>query len=240
MATISAKLGFGPAACRCARSIVELIEAVRSPRLAADSPRPAARSMIRVLAAGLARRVRREPAQPVGGRLDQAAAQGVDPDHRQVDSRLPEAAQVRAQLRLVPSLEDHFPPSRIRCGTSSEPLPLGVLSPLPLPLSWHRPRITGRLRSGKAIEPRARPRSVIIWHTNSRPRRWSRLRSRLRSRSRSRLRSRLRPRTAPVEACRGVSGLRARGPGSRAAAPVLSQVPPNVRIDGLTRGVRRG
>lgn len=73
-----------------------------------------------------------------------------------------------AQLRLVPSVKDHFPPSHVRRSTSSKPLPLGLLPPLPLPLSWHRPRIAGRRRSSKAIEPSTRPRSVIICQTGPR------------------------------------------------------------------------
>lgn len=122
--------------------------------------------MIRVLAVRLARGVRHEPAQPIGGRVRQAAAQRVDPDHRLVDSLLSKAAQVRAQLRLVPSLKDHFPPSHVRRSASSEPPPLGLLPPLPLPLPWHRPRIADRRWSSKAIEPSAR---ALQLHATRRP-----------------------------------------------------------------------
>jgi hypothetical protein len=81
--------------------------------------------------------------------MHQAAAQRVDPHQRPVDSGLPKAAQVRAQLRLVLSLTDRFPPPPVRRGARGEPPPLGLLPPLPLPLPWHRPGIARRRRRGK-------------------------------------------------------------------------------------------
>ncbi|MGH4035229.1 IS110 family transposase [Actinomycetota bacterium Odt1-20B] len=94
--------------------------------------------------------VTNEPAQPIGGRLSQAAAQRVDPDRRRIDSCLAKAAQLGAQLNLVPCFEDHFPPPRVRRNECSKPLSPGLSPPLPLPLSWHRPRIAARCRNGKA------------------------------------------------------------------------------------------
>ncbi|MFF8812348.1 hypothetical protein [Streptomyces pactum] len=123
------------------------------PRRIRQLPRPATRSMIRVLVLGLPRGGRHETAQPVGGRQPQAPAQRVDPDHRPVDSRLSKTAQPRTHLRLVPCLKDHFPLSRVRRGVSSKPLPHVLLPPPSLPLSWHLPRITGRCQDGKASGP---------------------------------------------------------------------------------------
>ncbi|MFI5642017.1 AAA family ATPase [Streptomyces goshikiensis] len=100
--------------------------------------------LIRVLVLGRPRGVRHETAQPVGGRQPQASAQRVDPDHRSVDSCLLKTAQRHTHLCLVQSLNNKFPLSRVRRGTSSKPLPRVLLPPPSFPLSWHPPRITGR------------------------------------------------------------------------------------------------
>lgn len=117
----------------------------------ADHARSPGRSMIGVLVHGLSRGVRHETAQPVGGCSRQASAQRVDPDHRPVDSCFPKTTRPRTHLRLVRSLNDHFPLSRVRRGASSEPLPRVLLPPPSFPLSWHLPRIIGRRQGGKAI-----------------------------------------------------------------------------------------
>lgn len=112
---------------------------------------PGRAAMIGVLVHGLSRGVRHETAQPVGGCSRQASAQRVDPDHRPVDSCFPKTTRPRTHLRLVRSLNDHFPLSRVRRGASSEPLPRVLLPPPSFPLSWHLPRIIGRRQGGKAI-----------------------------------------------------------------------------------------
>ena len=104
---------------------------------------PGRAATIGVLVHGLSRGVRHETAQPVGGCSRQASAQRVDPDHRPVDSCFPKTTQPRTHLRLVRSLNDHFPLSRVRRGASSEPLPRVLLPPPSFPLSWHLPRIIG-------------------------------------------------------------------------------------------------
>lgn len=123
--------------------------------------------MIWVLTLGLPRGVRHKTAQPVGSRQRQAPAQCVDPDHRAVDSCLPKTAQPRTHLRLVQSLNDHFPLSRVRRGASSKPLPRVLLPPPSFPLSWHLPSITGQRQGGKAMGPSTHThlRSVIICQT---------------------------------------------------------------------------
>jgi hypothetical protein len=105
--------------------------------------------MIEVPTSGLARGVHHEPTQPIGGRLSQASTQRVDPDHRHVDIGLPKAALVRAHLRLVLSLKDHFPAPHFRGRASLEPLSVGLLPTLPLPLPWHQLTIAGQGQDGK-------------------------------------------------------------------------------------------
>ncbi|GAB3209046.1 hypothetical protein GCM10027294_21860 [Marinactinospora endophytica] len=62
-----------------------------------------------------------------------------------------------AQLRAVPGLQDHFPPSGLRDAASGKPPTRGLLPPPSLPLPWHLPRITGRRHNGKANGARLAP-----------------------------------------------------------------------------------
>lgn len=115
------------------------------PPLSVNSPRPTTRSMIRVVAAGIAREVRYEEAQPVGGRVGQTSTKGVDPSHRPVGLLRPstQTAQVSMPLGLVMGLEDHLPATRARTRTKGSLLSRVLPLTFPLPLSWHQPSIAG-------------------------------------------------------------------------------------------------
>lgn len=118
------------------RAVVDLFHDTSAPdplRCSAsiNSPRPTTRSTSRVPALRLPPGARHEAAQPIGDRQRQAPAQRVDPDHRIVDSCLSDVAQPCVQLRLVPSLNNHFPLPCIRCRASGKLLPRGLLPPRP-------------------------------------------------------------------------------------------------------------
>lgn len=133
------------------------------PRPSVNSPLPVTRSIIGRSLAGIGREARHEEAQSEGGRPYQAPTEHVRPHRRPVDLRVrrSETADVSTPLRLVLSLEEHLPATRVRREASSRPLRLVLLLTLPLtfplPLPWHRSSIAEPHHHSKAITYCSKP-----------------------------------------------------------------------------------